>query len=121
MLSFRAAVTSRQLFLHQDTSLRMRLFFFARVTAGDCGHVWMLIKGYIDKLCGETPSDLRMRLPDSTTNLDGLSVTLTETQRRALYQYRQDPCKLRIDWRCSLSAPLCWASTSMIRTTLLYG
>jgi hypothetical protein len=79
--SFRDAVISRRFFLHQDTSLPMQLFFFPRFTTGDCGHVWMLIKGYIHQLCDETPTDLRMRAPAPTTNFVGLSVTLFDTQR----------------------------------------
>jgi hypothetical protein len=58
----------------------------------------MFIKGYIKQLCGESPTDLRMGVPAPTTNLDGLSVTLTETQREtainAPYQFEQDPSKL---------------------------
>jgi hypothetical protein len=34
-------------------------------------------------MCGETPTDLRVGSPMPTTNLVGLPVTLTETQRKA--------------------------------------
>jgi hypothetical protein len=43
----------------------------------------MIIKGYINWLCGETPTDLRMGVPVPTTNFDGLSLTVNETQRKA--------------------------------------
>jgi hypothetical protein len=43
----------------------------------------MLIKGYINQLCGETPTDLRMKVLDPTTTFVGLTITLTETQRKA--------------------------------------
>jgi hypothetical protein len=43
----------------------------------------MLIRGYINQLCGKTPTDLRMGTPLPTTNFVGLPVTLTETQREA--------------------------------------
>jgi hypothetical protein len=60
--------------------------------------MWMLIKGYINQLCGETHDDLRMRVPAPTTNFVGREVTLTETQRKAtlnaLFQSRQDARKL---------------------------
>jgi hypothetical protein len=36
--SFRAVVISRQLFLNQNTSLPMHIFFFSRFTFGDWGH-----------------------------------------------------------------------------------
>jgi hypothetical protein len=42
----------------------------------------MLMRGYINQLCGETPTDLRMGVPAPTTNFVGLTVTLTETQRK---------------------------------------
>jgi hypothetical protein len=35
---------------------------------------WMLVKGYIKKLCGETPTGLRMGVPAPVTNFVGLSV-----------------------------------------------
>jgi hypothetical protein len=54
----------------------------------------MLIKGYINQLCRETPTDLRMGVPIPTSNFVGLSVSLNETQRKATivapYQSRQD-------------------------------
>jgi hypothetical protein len=53
------------------------------VSSGDCGHVWFLIRGYIDQLCGYTSTDLRVGTPIPTTNLDDLPVTLTETPRKA--------------------------------------
>jgi hypothetical protein len=43
----------------------------------------MLIRGYINQLCGHTPTDLRMGAPSPTTSFVGLPVTLTETQRKA--------------------------------------
>jgi hypothetical protein len=61
----------------------MQVFFFARLTDGGCGPVWMLNKGYINQLCGETPTDFHMGLLAPTTNFVGLSVTLNETQRKA--------------------------------------
>jgi hypothetical protein len=61
----------------------------------------MLIKGYINHLCEETPIGLRMGVPAPTTKFVGLRVTLTETQRKAAinapYQSRQDARKVE-DW-----------------------
>jgi hypothetical protein len=63
--------------LFQDSSSCTPVFI------GGSGHVWLLIRGYIDQLCGETPTDLRVGTPMPTQNLVGLPVTLTETQRKA--------------------------------------
>jgi hypothetical protein len=35
----------------------MQLFFFPRFTCGDCGHLWMSVKEYINLLCGATQND----------------------------------------------------------------
>jgi hypothetical protein len=68
-------VISRQLFLHQDTSLPKQLFVVPQFIDAECGPMWMLIKGYINQLCDEMPTDLRMEVPPPTTNVVGLSVT----------------------------------------------
>jgi hypothetical protein len=61
----------------------------------------MLIKGYINRLCGETLAGLRMGVPAPITNFVGLSVTLTETQRKAAinskFQSGREPRDLE-DW-----------------------
>jgi hypothetical protein len=49
----------------------------------DSGYVWLLIRGYINQLSGNIPTDLRVGTPMPTTNLAGLHVTLTETHRKA--------------------------------------
>jgi hypothetical protein len=56
---------------------------YPRFSSVDFGHVWLLIRGYINQLCGETPTDLRVGTPMPTCNLVSLHVTLTETQRKA--------------------------------------
>jgi hypothetical protein len=56
---------------------------FSRFTSVDYGHVWLLIRGHINRLSGETPTDLRVGMPLPTQNLAGLPVSLTETQRKA--------------------------------------
>jgi hypothetical protein len=80
----------------------MQLFFQPRFTAVDSSHVRMLIKGDINQLWGETPTDLRMGVrPDPVTKFVGLGVTLTETPRKAAinatYQPEQDARKLE-EW-----------------------
>jgi hypothetical protein len=50
---------------------------YPRFLSVDFGHVWLLIRGYINNLCGETPTDLRVGMPMPTRNLAGLPVTLT--------------------------------------------
>jgi hypothetical protein len=61
----------------------------------------MLIRGYINQVCGHTPIDLRMGAAIPTTNFAGLLVTLTETQRKAAinskFQCGRDPRELK-DW-----------------------
>jgi predicted oxidoreductase len=43
----------------------------------------MLIMGYVNHFFGETPSNLRMGVPNHVTKFDGLSITLTNTKRKA--------------------------------------
>jgi hypothetical protein len=57
----------------------MPLVILTRFTAADSGHVWMLIKGYVNHLCGETLTDLRMGVPAHVTNFARMSVMDTET------------------------------------------
>jgi hypothetical protein len=63
--------------------------------------VWLLIRGYINHLCGHTPTDLRMGAPIPTTNFARLSVTLTETHCKAAvnspFQSGRNPNKVE-DW-----------------------
>jgi hypothetical protein len=56
---------------------------YPRFSSVDSCHVWLLIRGYINQLCGVTPTDLRVGMPMPTSNIVGLPVTLTETQRKA--------------------------------------
>jgi hypothetical protein len=56
---------------------------YPRFSSVDYGLVWLLIRGHINRLCGETPTDLRVGMPMPTRNLAGLPVTLTKTQRKA--------------------------------------
>jgi hypothetical protein len=56
---------------------------YPRFSSVDSSPVWLLIRGYINQLCGETPTDLRVGTPMPTTNLPRLPVTLTETQSKA--------------------------------------
>jgi hypothetical protein len=59
----------------------------------------MLVKGYINQWCGETPTDLRRGVPAPTTIFAGMDVTLIETQPavviNAPYQLGQDAHKLK--------------------------
>jgi hypothetical protein len=55
----------------------------SRFTTVDSSHVWLLIRGHINRLTGEGPTDLRVGMPMPTHNLAGLHVTLTETKRKA--------------------------------------
>jgi hypothetical protein len=82
-LPFRAVVLFPHIYIHHDTSPPMQLFFQPRFMAVDSKPVRILIKCYANQLCGETSIDLRMGGPAPVTNLDGLSITLIETQRKA--------------------------------------
>jgi hypothetical protein len=50
--------------------------------------MWMLIRGHINNMCEETPTDLRMGVPAPTTNFVGLKATLIETQRQVAVSSR---------------------------------
>jgi hypothetical protein len=71
---------------------------YPRFMLVDSGLVWLLIRGYINQLCGQTPTDLRMGAPMPTTNFFGLHVTLIETQGKAAdnspFQYGRFPREL---------------------------
>jgi hypothetical protein len=61
----------------------------------------MLIRGYINQLCGHIPTDLRMGALVPTINSTGLPVTLSETHHKAAisskFQSRREPRELE-DW-----------------------
>jgi hypothetical protein len=81
--TFRRAVYTSHALFHDDTTIPRHVFMYSRFSSVDFGHVWLLICGYINQLCGETPTDLRVGTPMPTETLAGLPVTLTETQRKA--------------------------------------
>jgi hypothetical protein len=81
--SFRRVIYTSPALFHDDTTIPRQFFMYPRFSSVDFGHVWLLIRGYINHLCGETPTDLRVGTPMPTRNLAGLHVTLTETQRKA--------------------------------------
>jgi ADP-ribose pyrophosphatase YjhB (NUDIX family) len=100
--TFRRAVYTSKALFHDDTSIPRQFFMYPRYSSVDFGPVWLLIHGYINQLSGDTPTDLRVGTPMPTTNLAGLPMTLTETQRKAtinspLFQYGKDPRELE-DW-----------------------
>jgi ADP-ribose pyrophosphatase YjhB (NUDIX family) len=99
--SFRRAVYTSHALFHDDTTIPRQFFMYPRFSSVDSGHVWLLIRGYINQLCGETPTDLRVGTPMPTCNLAGLPVTMTETQRKAAInsplQSCDNPCNLE-DW-----------------------
>jgi ADP-ribose pyrophosphatase YjhB (NUDIX family) len=96
--TFRRGVYTHQVLYHDDTSIPRQFLMYPRFTSLDCGHVWMLIRGYINKLCGQTPTDLRIGALVTTSNFTGLPVTHTETQRKAAinskFQSGRDPREL---------------------------
>jgi ADP-ribose pyrophosphatase YjhB (NUDIX family) len=88
--TFRRAVYTSHALFHDDTTIPRQFFMYPRFSSVDSRPVWLLIRGYINQLCRETPTDLRVGTPIPTTNLVGLHVTLTETQRKAAVS---SPCK----------------------------
>jgi ADP-ribose pyrophosphatase YjhB (NUDIX family) len=98
---FRRAVYTSQSLFYDDTSIPRHFFMYPRFSSVDFGHVWLLIRGYINQLGGETRTDLRVGTPIPTTNFASLLVTLTETQRKAAvnspYQFGEDANVLD-DW-----------------------
>jgi hypothetical protein len=98
--AYRGAVISKQsrFTISDDESLPSQFFFCPRFTFVDSSPVWMLIKVYINQLCGETPTNFRMGVSASTTKFVGLSVNIIETRRNAAInstcQSHQDTCVL---------------------------
>jgi ADP-ribose pyrophosphatase YjhB (NUDIX family) len=66
--TFRRVVYTHQVLCYEDTSLSRQFLFYSRFTYVDYGHVWVLIRGYINQLCDQTPTYLRMGVPALTTN-----------------------------------------------------
>jgi ADP-ribose pyrophosphatase YjhB (NUDIX family) len=81
--TFYRAVNQHNPVFHEDTTIPRQFFLLPRFSTVDVGSVWLLIRGHINQLFGEGPTDLRVGTPMPTRNLDGLPVTLTETQRKA--------------------------------------
>jgi ADP-ribose pyrophosphatase YjhB (NUDIX family) len=81
---FRRAVYNKfQALFYDDPSVPRQFFMYPRFSSVDYGPLWLLIRGYINQLSEQIPTDLRMGAPMPTSNFAGLHVTLTETQRKA--------------------------------------
>jgi hypothetical protein len=81
--TFYRAINQHSPVFHEDTTIPRHFFLLPRFSTVDTGHVWLLIRGHINQLFGEGPTDLRVGTPMPTRNMAGLPVTLTETQRKA--------------------------------------
>jgi hypothetical protein len=77
--SFYRAITQHVPVMQDDTSITRQFHMHSRFKTVDSGHVWLLIRGHINRLNGEGPKNLRVGMPMPTHNLAGLHVTLTET------------------------------------------
>jgi hypothetical protein len=86
----RRAVYTYQVLCHDDTSLPKQFLFYPRFTSVHCGLVWMLISGYINQLCGQTPTNLRMGTPVPTTSFETASIFLWKPKFYHITQYSQD-------------------------------
>jgi hypothetical protein len=97
--------------------------FYSRFSADDTRPLWTLVRGHINRVCGETPTNLRMGVPAPTNCFVGLlSVTLTQPQRKAASKsrYLVTRVNLKIGSRRSLNASPC-LKLMPTRTTLLCG
>jgi ADP-ribose pyrophosphatase YjhB (NUDIX family) len=74
---FRRAVYTCQALFHDDTTIPRQFFMYSRFSAVDAGPVLLPIRGYINQMYCETPTDLRVGTPMPTRNLARLPVTLT--------------------------------------------
>jgi 8-oxo-dGTP pyrophosphatase MutT (NUDIX family) len=81
--SFSRAVYQHVPVLQDDTSIPRQFHMYSRFTSVDSGHVWLLIRGHINRLTSEGPTDLRVGMPMPIHNCAGLPATLTETERKA--------------------------------------
>jgi ADP-ribose pyrophosphatase YjhB (NUDIX family) len=79
--TFRRVVFTNQVLCCDDPSIPRQFYMYPRFIAVDYGPVWLLIRGYINHLCGRTRTDLRIGASIPTTKFAGLPVTLTETPR----------------------------------------
>jgi ADP-ribose pyrophosphatase YjhB (NUDIX family) len=68
---FRRAIYSSQALFHDDTSIPRKFFMYPRFSSVDSSPVWLLIRGHINRLCGETPTDSRVGMPMPTRNPAG--------------------------------------------------
>jgi hypothetical protein len=71
------------MYLHRDNLLPKELFFQPHFTIANSRHVWILIKGYVNQLCGKTPTDLRIGvLPPEEEERHGLAAVVLRIARR---------------------------------------
>jgi hypothetical protein len=75
--TFHRGLYTHKVLCHKDASLPKQFLFYSWFTYVNYGLVCMLIRGYINQVCGQTPIDMRMGTPVPTTNFDDF--TLTET------------------------------------------
>jgi hypothetical protein len=80
---FRRTIYTHHVLCYDDPSVPRHLFMYPGFIFDDFGPVWLLIRGNINQLCRQTPTDLRMGAPVPTTNFASLPVTLTGIQRKA--------------------------------------
>jgi ADP-ribose pyrophosphatase YjhB (NUDIX family) len=85
--------------LFDDASIPKQFHMYSRFTTVDSGSVWLLIRGHINRVTGEGPTDLRVGMPMPTHNLARLSVTLTETQRKAAITSPYQLVRYLMYWR----------------------
>jgi hypothetical protein len=57
---FRRVVFTNQVHCYDDPSIPTHLFMYPMFSTVDYGLVWLLIRGDVNQLCGQTPTDLRM-------------------------------------------------------------
>jgi hypothetical protein len=54
---FRRATYTSQVLCYDDPSIPRQFLMYPRFSSVDYDHVWLLIRDYINQLCGQTPTD----------------------------------------------------------------
>jgi ADP-ribose pyrophosphatase YjhB (NUDIX family) len=67
--TFRRAVYTSHALFNDDSSIPRKFFMYPRFSSVDSGYIWLLIRGYINQLSGQTPTDFCVGTPMPTTNL----------------------------------------------------
>jgi 8-oxo-dGTP pyrophosphatase MutT (NUDIX family) len=90
--TFRRSVYTHQVLCRDDSSIPMQFLMYSRFTSVDSGHVWMLFQGYVNKMCGQTPTDFRMgtTVPQPTSLVYPLLCLRPSVRLRSIISFSLD-------------------------------